>query len=188
MTNGGPAGSSSSPIHYIYSVAIVRMEFGYASAVAIMLFAVIVVLTIAPGCCCASGRDGGRSGPRHASSPVPRKPGMEPVDVPIWLLGTLVVLVWAAPFVWMVSTSFKFPGDVMTHEIEWFPRRATIDNYIRVFEYPVVRWGINSIVQAVVSTSLCVVSARWPATPSPGSGFGARRDLRRVPRLADESR
>ena len=47
MTNGGPAGSSSSPIHYIYSVAIVRMEFGYASAVAMMLFVVIVVLTIA---------------------------------------------------------------------------------------------------------------------------------------------
>ena len=83
--------------------------------------------------------------------------GMEPVDVPIWLFGTLVVLVWAAPFVWMVSTSFKFPGDVMTPEIEWLPRRATIDNYIRVFEYPVVRWGINSIVQAVASTTLCVI-------------------------------
>ena len=83
--------------------------------------------------------------------------GMEPADVPIWLIGTLVVLVWAAPFVWMVSTSFKFPGDVMTHDIEWFPRRATIDNYIRVFEYPVVRWGLNSIVQAVASTSLCVI-------------------------------
>ena len=83
--------------------------------------------------------------------------GMEPVDVPIWLIGTLVVLVWAAPFVWMVSTSFKFPGDVMTHEIEWLPRRATIENYVRVFEYPVVRWGINSIVQAVASTTLCVI-------------------------------
>ncbi len=46
MTNGGPAGSSSSPIHYIYSVAIVRTLFGYASAIAMMLFVVIVVLTI----------------------------------------------------------------------------------------------------------------------------------------------
>jgi len=47
MTNGGPAGSSSSPIHYIYSVAIVRTLFGYASAIAMMLFVVIVVMTIA---------------------------------------------------------------------------------------------------------------------------------------------
>ncbi len=83
--------------------------------------------------------------------------GMEPIDVPIWLLGTLVVLVWAAPFVWMVSTSLKFPADVMTHEIEWLPRRVTMDNYLKVFEYPVVRWGLNSLVQAVASTSLCVV-------------------------------
>ena len=47
MTNGGPAGSSSSPIHYIYSTAIVRSLFGYASAIAMMLFVVIVVVTIA---------------------------------------------------------------------------------------------------------------------------------------------
>ena len=46
MTNGGPAGASSSPIHYIYSVAIVRNLFGYSSALAISLFVVILVLTI----------------------------------------------------------------------------------------------------------------------------------------------
>lgn len=46
MTNGGPAGASSSPIHYIYSVALVRNLFGYASALAISLFVVILVLTI----------------------------------------------------------------------------------------------------------------------------------------------
>ena len=47
MTNGGPAGSSSSPIHYIYSIAIVRNLFGYASAIAILLFALILVITFA---------------------------------------------------------------------------------------------------------------------------------------------
>ena len=46
MTNGGPAGSSSSPIHYIYTVAIVRNLYGYASALAIMLFIVILAATI----------------------------------------------------------------------------------------------------------------------------------------------
>lgn len=47
MTNGGPAGSSSSPIHYIYSIAIVRNLFGYASAIAILLFALILAVTFA---------------------------------------------------------------------------------------------------------------------------------------------
>ncbi len=46
MTNGGPAGASSSPIHYIYTVAIVRNLYGYASALAIILFVVILVVTI----------------------------------------------------------------------------------------------------------------------------------------------
>ncbi|WP_119391467.1 carbohydrate ABC transporter permease [Taklimakanibacter lacteus] len=47
MTNGGPASSSSSPIHYIYSMAIVRNLFGYASAIAILLFALILAITFA---------------------------------------------------------------------------------------------------------------------------------------------
>lgn len=46
MTNGGPAGSSSSPIFYIYSVAIVRSLFGYASAIGMMLFVVILAVTL----------------------------------------------------------------------------------------------------------------------------------------------
>ncbi len=46
MTSGGPGGSSSSPIYYIYSVAIVRNLLGYASAIAMLLFVAILVLTL----------------------------------------------------------------------------------------------------------------------------------------------
>ncbi len=77
-------------------------------------------------------------------------------DVLLWLLGMSVALAWFSPFLWMVSASFKFPADVLTQTIEWIPRRVTIDNYIKVFEYPIVRWTLNSIIQAVASTSICV--------------------------------
>jgi multiple sugar transport system permease protein len=83
--------------------------------------------------------------------------GLDRGDLLIWPLGMGVAVLWALPFVWMVSTSFKFPGDVMTKDIEWLPSRVTFDNYLKVFEYPVVRWGLNSIVQATVSTFLCVL-------------------------------
>ena len=83
--------------------------------------------------------------------------GLERADLFIWPLGMAVAVLWALPFVWMVSTSFKFPGDVMTKDIEWLPHRVTLDNYIKVFDYPVVRWGFNSVVQASVSTFLCVL-------------------------------
>jgi multiple sugar transport system permease protein len=83
--------------------------------------------------------------------------GLERADLFIWPLGMAVAALWALPFVWMVSTSFKFPGDVMTKDIEWLPHRVTLNNYIKVFDYPVIRWGFNSVVQATVSTFLCVL-------------------------------
>jgi len=77
-------------------------------------------------------------------------------DVPLWILGTGFAFVWAMPFFWMVSTSFKRPEHVMTEQIEWIPRVVTFDNYVKVFEFPVLRWAFNSLVQATVSTTLCV--------------------------------
>jgi multiple sugar transport system permease protein len=47
MTNGGPAGSSSSVIYYIYQTAIVRNMMGYASAVSVILFVAILAVTLA---------------------------------------------------------------------------------------------------------------------------------------------
>jgi multiple sugar transport system permease protein len=78
-------------------------------------------------------------------------------DVPIWLIGMVVVCLWAAPFVWMVSTSFKPAAEVMTREIEWLPRTIIFDNYAKVFEYPVVRWAVNSVIQATCATTLSVL-------------------------------
>ena len=46
MTNGEPAGSSSSVIFYMYQTAITRSLFGYASAIAMMLFVMILVITL----------------------------------------------------------------------------------------------------------------------------------------------
>jgi multiple sugar transport system permease protein len=82
---------------------------------------------------------------------------MSLIDIPIWAIGMSIAFLWAMPFLWMVSTSFKLPSHVMTENIEWLPREVTFDNYIKIFEYPVIRWGINSIIQAVSSTTLCVL-------------------------------
>jgi multiple sugar transport system permease protein len=40
--------------------------------------------------------------------------GLRVADVPVWLIGMIVVLIWAAPFIWMVSTSLKPRAEVMT--------------------------------------------------------------------------
>ena len=38
------------------------------------------------------------------------------------LLGHDIAVMWFAPFIWMVSTSLKYPADVMTQSIEWLPQ------------------------------------------------------------------
>ncbi|MDA0338238.1 MAG: carbohydrate ABC transporter permease [Proteobacteria bacterium] len=81
---------------------------------------------------------------------------MKLADVPLWALGMFIAFLWSLPFVWMVSTSFKLPEHVMTKDIEWLPRVWTVSNYLKVLEFPILRWGFNSIVQATVSTALCV--------------------------------
>jgi ABC-type sugar transport system permease subunit len=46
MTNGAPNGASQSVIHYVYQVAIVQYRLGYASAVSMLLFVLILALTV----------------------------------------------------------------------------------------------------------------------------------------------
>jgi multiple sugar transport system permease protein len=45
MADGGPAGSTTSVVFYMYQTGIQRQLFGYASAVAMSLFALILVMT-----------------------------------------------------------------------------------------------------------------------------------------------
>ncbi|MFO1068373.1 MAG: carbohydrate ABC transporter permease [Geminicoccaceae bacterium] len=79
-------------------------------------------------------------------------------DIPLWLVGLAIAGVWGLPFVWMVSTSFKPPSQVMTRDIEWLPREVILDNYAKVLtEFPIGRWALNSLIVAGVATALCVL-------------------------------
>ncbi|MGH2532995.1 MAG: carbohydrate ABC transporter permease [Thermomicrobiales bacterium] len=80
------------------------------------------------------------------------------VMIVLWLLGMLVVLAWAAPFIWMVSTSVKLPGQIMTRDIEWIPRQVTGENYAKVFEQPIWRWLTNSLIVASIATIVSLLS------------------------------
>jgi multiple sugar transport system permease protein len=76
----------------------------------------------------------------------------------IWGLGMLMAVAWAAPLVWMVSTSFKPANQVMTRNIEWLPRTVTLDNYRKVLEKPVTRWLVNSIVVSIGATAIALLT------------------------------
>lgn len=46
LTGGGPAGSTSVIVYYLYKVAFIQLKSGYASAIGIMLLIIILIITI----------------------------------------------------------------------------------------------------------------------------------------------
>ncbi|MCR8660226.1 carbohydrate ABC transporter permease [Paenibacillus endoradicis] len=46
LTNGGPAGSTSVIVFYLYKVAFIQLKSGYASAIGIMLLIIILAITV----------------------------------------------------------------------------------------------------------------------------------------------
>jgi multiple sugar transport system permease protein len=83
-----------------------------------------------------------------------RRDGLTLASAPVFLLGLLAAAIWAAPFLWMVVTSFKPSAEALTNEIRWWPRDPTLENYAKVLEYPILRWTVNSLVVAGVTTAL----------------------------------
>ena len=72
----------------------------------------------------------------------------------IWLLISVI------PFVWMVSTSFKGPGEIFVFPPKWIPRSPTFQNYIDLFQE--VNFGrpfLNSVIVSLSTTFLSVLIA-----------------------------
>ncbi len=68
----------------------------------------------------------------------------------ILILASVIMLI---PFVWMVSTSFKPPTEVLTWPPQFIPQHPTWMNYFKVFStIPIARYFFNSIVISAVST------------------------------------
>lgn len=61
--------------------------------------------------------------------------------------------VMIVPFAWMLSTSLKGGGAVLTMPPQWIPDPATMDNFRQIFDlYPIGRMFFNSLLVAVLVT------------------------------------
>lgn len=73
---------------------------------------------------------------------------------------SLIALTMALPFLWMLSSSFKFETDVFKYPVEWIPRRwNAISNYLEVWSgrYSFPLFYFNSI-KVTVLTTICQVT------------------------------
>lgn len=81
-----------------------------------------------------------------------------------YIAAILVAVIALVPFVWMISTSFKSRGALMSIPIQWIPEEPTLDAYFTVFErFPFLRAIGNSLFIAVCYTLLTLVSASMAA-------------------------
>jgi len=77
----------------------------------------------------------------------------------VWyILLVLVIVFTLAPIVWMISTSLKPESDIVTIDIQWIPKRVTLENYINVLtQFDILRWMFNSLFVSTMATLLALL-------------------------------
>lgn len=81
-----------------------------------------------------------------------------------YIISILLAVLALIPFLWMISTSLKSRGALMSIPIEWIPAEPTLDAYAEVFSrFPFLRTIGNSLLISVSFTLLTLVSASMAA-------------------------
>ena len=74
-----------------------------------------------------------------------------------------ITLLFLAPLLWMVSTSFKTNPETTQWPLSWVPREFSVEGYRELFnatsETPVLRWFVNSMIAATAHAALVLVTA-----------------------------
>ncbi|MFR9216819.1 MAG: carbohydrate ABC transporter permease [Ruthenibacterium sp.] len=81
-----------------------------------------------------------------------------------YAVAVLLALIALVPFFWMLSTSLKSRGALMSIPIEWIPAEPTLDAYTTVFErFPFFQTILNSLFISVSYTVITLFSASLAA-------------------------
>ena len=144
MTQGGPSNSTLTIVHYLYVVGFTWFEMGYAAAIAYALFGLLLLVTIVQFRL-VSTEVGGAGVIRVEYL----------VRLGLYALMGLVLVLWLAPLLWVVSTSLKPEGQILSLVPRWIPKTFTLENYLEVFQkFRLERWLLNSLVVAAGATLL----------------------------------
>jgi multiple sugar transport system permease protein len=89
-----------------------------------------------------------------------KKHRFSPLKMITTILLVLTALFFIFPFYWIVTGSFKEQVVATTIPPEWFPLQPIMDNWITLFQNPVIRWTFNSFfISFCEMIGICFVSA-----------------------------
>lgn len=81
-----------------------------------------------------------------------------------YVVSILLAVIAHIPFLWMISTSLKSRGALMSIPIEWIPAEPTLDAYTEVFSrFPFLRTIGNSLLISVSYTLITLICASMAA-------------------------
>lgn len=81
-----------------------------------------------------------------------------------YVIGITIAIIAIFPFLWMISTSLKGRGALMSIPIEWIPAEPTLKAYQRVFSrFPFLKTISNSLLISVTYTIITLISASMAA-------------------------
>ncbi|WP_433305899.1 carbohydrate ABC transporter permease [Actinoplanes sp. CA-030573] len=80
--------------------------------------------------------------------------------IPFWITLAVLTVIFVAPLLWMLSTSFKTNNDATALPLSWLPNPFSTDAYSTVLTTnsatPVLRWFVNSLIAATANALLIV--------------------------------
>lgn len=81
-----------------------------------------------------------------------------------YVVSIVLAVIALIPFLWMISTSLKSRGALMSIPIEWIRAEPTLDGYAKVFSrFPFLRTIGNSLLISVAYTLITLISASMAA-------------------------
>ncbi len=84
--------------------------------------------------------------------------------VGFYVVAIFIAIISMLPFLWMISTSLKSRGALMSIPIEWIPEEPTIAAYSKVFsKFPFAKTILNSLFISVSFTLITLLSSSMAA-------------------------
>lgn len=98
-----------------------------------------------------------------------------------YVMGTLMAIIILIPFLWMIVTSLKAKGALLSIPVEWIPKEPSLDAYRKIFGLQDFSGSIlNSFYLAIMTTSVQIISASMAAYAFSKIKFKGKETLFRV--------
>ena len=171
FANGGRSDATLGIVELIYREAFQKNHGGYAAAVAVVLFAIIVIVSVLQYQLLRV-QGGSDDQCRHFAQDQSGRAGSSP------RLTVLGAVFWAFPLYWTVITSLKMEQDIVRPGIDLIPERWTIEAYTHVlFNTQIGTWYLNSLVTALSVTVLVITMSAAAGYAISQLNFPGRRLL-----------